>query len=210
MARVVTAALGVGGAPLTAQSRGPQPTTPRAQGVSFAFTRYAAGGSLSAYLAQRIGPGMVLAGAVGNLHTHRRTAIIGGGTHLALSEGVGLTALLAGAGATDGSTARLYLLPRLTAGRLLVTATGAVYQPLDGRSRRQASINPLTATLHLTRGVRAGFAATVEGSEARPASAGAGPAVQLRLGGGTLSIEAILGALHSSTEVRVSWVHPKA
>ena len=74
--------LGAIGATLAAQS--PQ-TAPRVRGVSFAYAGYTAGGSLSLYLAQRIGPGMVLTGAVGNPETGYRAFILGGGTHLHLS-----------------------------------------------------------------------------------------------------------------------------
>jgi hypothetical protein len=137
-ARVILGMLGAVNVPLAAQSA---QTAPRVRGVSFAYAGYKAGGSLSLYLAQRIGSGMVLTGAVGNTETGYRAFIIGGGTHLRLSASAGLTALVAGASTTDGPSARLYLLPKVTAGSFVVSATAAANQPLGGESRRWAAID---------------------------------------------------------------------
>lgn len=194
--------LGAIGATLAAQS--PQ-TAPRVRGVSFAYAGYTAGGSLSLYLAQRIGPGMVLTGAVGNPETGYRAFILGGGTHVRLSASAGLTALVAGAGTTDGPSARLYLLPKVTAGRLVVSATAAAYQPLGGRSRRRASVDPLTAAVRLTSRVSAGVVATIEAVDGRSPSTGIGPAVHLQLPGGTLSIELVAERPASRVELRGSF-----
>src|SRR5512134_3735620 len=97
------------GAPLGGQS----PAPPRVQGVDFLVARYVATGSASLYSASRVGPGMVVTGVVGNPRTEYRAVVFGGGTRLTLGRGAGVTAVLGGADATDGPSARLYLMPRL-------------------------------------------------------------------------------------------------
>lgn len=201
-ARIILGMLGAVNVPLAAQSA---QTAPRVRGVSFAYAGYRAGGSLSLYLAQRIGSGMVLTGAVGNPETGYRAFILGGGTHLRLSASAGLTALVAGASTTDGPSARLYLLPKVTAGRFVVSATAAANQPLGGESRRWAAVDPLTAAVRLTSRVSAGPVATIEAAEGHALRAGVGPGVQLRLPGGTLSIEAVAERPPSRVKFRGSF-----
>jgi hypothetical protein len=151
--------------------------------VDFLAARYTAAGSASLYAARRVGHGMVVAGAIANPRTDYRAVVVGGGTDLVLGPGTGVTAVLAAAGATDGASARLYVMPRLAAGRLALTATAA-YQPLGGESLRQAALNPLTMALRVTPALQLGAAATLEMADGRLPPAGLGPSVQLRVPGG--------------------------
>ena len=187
--------------PGRAQTR-PACATPCARGVDFLAARYTAAGSASLYAARRVGHGMVVAGAIANPRTDYRAVVVGGGTHLMLGPGTGITAVFAAAGATDGPSARLYLMPRLAAGRLGLTATATAYQPLGGESLRQAALNPLTMALRVTPALQLGAAATVEMVDGRLPRAGLGPSVQLRLPGGRLAVEVLAVGVRTRSEVR--------
>jgi hypothetical protein len=173
--------------PIAAQSRTAR-ATPCARGVDFLAAR-------------RVGHGMVVAGAIANPRTDYRAVVVGGGTDLVLGPGTGVTAVLAAAGATDGASARLYVMPRLAAGRLALTATAA-YQPLGGESLRQAALNPLTMALRVTPALQLGAAATLEMADGRLPRAGLGPSVQLRVPGGRLAVEVLAVGVRTKSEVR--------
>lgn len=192
------------GAPLGGQA----PALPRLQGVDFVAGRYVASGSASLYAGNPAGAGMMVTGVVRNERTEYRAVVVGGGTRLALGRGAGVTAILAGADATDGRSARLYVMPRLAAGRLVVTATATAFQPLGGRSVRQAAVNPLTVAVRITPRLQAGVAAVLEMKDARPAAAGLGPSVGLRVPGGTLTIEAMVVGRRTRPEVRAAFSAP--
>jgi hypothetical protein len=66
----------------------------------------------------------------------------------------------------------------------------------------EAAINPLTVALRVGPGLQAGVAAALEMKEGRPAAAGLGPSVRLRVPGGTLSIEAVAAGVRTRPVVR--------
>ena len=186
------------GAALRAQA----PAPPRVQGVDFLAARHVATGSGAIYAARRVGLGMVVTGIVRNPRTTYRAVVVGAGTRLVLGRSAGVTAIIAGADATDGHTARLYLMPRLAAGRLIVAATATAYHPLGGESVAQAAVNPLTVALRVRPWLQAGVAAALDMKAGRPAVAALGPSVQLRVAGGTLTIEAVAAGVRTRPEVR--------
>lgn len=176
-------------------------TGARFVGTSFVLVHYDAGGSLSAYGAKRFGAGMVVVGIVGNPNTAYRAVLVGGGTRLVLGAHAGVTALLAGQDATAGASVRLYVLPEATLGRVQVSATGALKQPL-GAGRREASIDPLTLSLRLNGILRVGVAGLVSVAERRPVDWGVGPSVAFRVLGGFVSLEIVSRVQREHPEVR--------
>jgi len=162
---------------------------PRVVGVDFLVARYTAGATASAYAARRAGAGMAVVGMTFNPETRQRAVIVGGGTHLRLARGTGVTLIVAGASATDGTSLRFYALPSMRAGRVALTATATAYDPLTGTARRKAAIDPLTLSVRLTRGLRLGISGVLNAKQGRLPDFGGGPHVQMRVPGGSLSVE---------------------
>jgi len=182
------AVLGPGRSRLPAQAPEPRP---RLDGASFFVARYTAGSSGSLYAAGRLGAAMVVGGVVHNPRTRYRAVVVGSGTRIQFGSGNSMTVILAGAAATDGASVRVFALPRFVTGPVVVNGTAAVYQPVTGSGVRRAYIDPLTASVRIAPGLRAGISALISADQRRPIVLGAGPSAQVRVPGGILSLELI-------------------
>jgi hypothetical protein len=187
--------------PLAGQTGAPSSVGLR--GMNFVVARHTVGGSTSLYVGQRIGRGILVGGGTRNPRTRNHAVVLGGGTQLAAGRGIRLTAIAAFAEASDGSSLRLYLLPRIVTGRVSVTATASAYQPVGGDALAQASINPATVVYRISRRVKAGGAVALDAVRGRRGRAGAGPTIQVRLPRGELSLEAI--ASREKRELRLGF-----
>lgn len=159
------------------------------EGTRFALVQAASAGSVALYATEGMGPVMVMAGGVTTPATGYRAVVLGGGTRLRVGSASGVVALGGVAHATNGRSARLYLLPSVTAGRLNVAATATALLPLGGSSRREASLNPLAVTWSLGPAVAGGAAVAVKAVEGSPARTAAGPAIRLQTPAGALSAQ---------------------
>jgi hypothetical protein len=195
----ITAALLLAlGAPLAGQAL-------RFTGVDFVVARYAASGSVSRYAARRVGPGMIMGGVVANPRTLPATAVVGVGTDWRPWRRADVVAIVAGADAGDGASARLYLLPRFSIGRVGVSATATAYHPIGGAGPRQAAVNPLTVAVRVAPGLHAGLVATLETREGRFPVAGLGPGAQWRGRGWALTVETTAAGVRAPLEVRAAF-----
>jgi hypothetical protein len=201
LAAAAIVAVHTGSTELRAQALAPR-AVPRIAGTSFLMARYKAGASFSLYAAQRLGAGMVLAGVVGNPETGYRAVILGGGTHVRLGRRDGVTVLLGGAQASDGTFLRLYVLPKFATGRMLAKATGTFKQPLGGKGLRDAAVDPLTVSLRVSAVLRVGLSGVLSVAERRPVDWGMGPSANVRVPGGSVALEIISRAGLHRLEVR--------
>lgn len=195
--------LGPGSIRLPGQA--PEPgVAPHLVGASFFVTRYTARASASFYVAGRVGAAMAVGGLVYNPSTRYRAVVVGSGTKVQFGSGNAVTVILAGAAATDGASIRAYALPRFAAGPVLINGIAAVYQPVTGSAVRRAYLDPLTVSVSVVPGLRAGISALVIADQQRPVVLGAGPSAQVRVPGGLLSLELIPTTGPHRLEVRAA------
>jgi hypothetical protein len=160
-------------------------------GASFVVLQYKTGSTVSLYAARRVGAGMAVGGLVGRPGSNSRTAVAGLGTRIRFSPGAAAIVILAGATGSDGESLRLYVLPKVTAGRIALTGTTAVYQPLGGAGARLASLDPLTLSVRVVGRVRAGIAGVATARSGRGLTFGAGPSLRVPASGGTFALELV-------------------
>ena len=202
LATLTFAALGWCGGPLWGQATPPDSTTSR-RITGFVIARYVDDGTRSLYGAQRVGPVMLLGGPVRNTRTDVTTTVLGVGAMSRSRGSVRLSAFVAGARSSEGSSLRLYLLPSATLGPVAANATVAAYQPLgSGEGVAQAAVNPLTVALPVAPRVKSGLATIVDVAEGRLVRTSAGPYATVRVPGGALSVEWMTWRHHSRREVR--------
>lgn len=197
-------------APATAAPPPPPPSphpspVRRLAGASFVVARYKAGSSVSVYASSRLGAGMAVAGVVGKPNSTNWAFVAGAGTRIRFAPHAGMTVILGAATATNGTSLRLYLLPKLATGSVLLTATTGAYQPLAGDGRRQFAIDPLTVSVRLTDRIRAGLSTVLSLSEGRRATVGAGPTVQMAVPGGAVSLELVALSGSGHPQLRTSF-----
>jgi hypothetical protein len=160
------------------------------------------GSTGSLFVARRVGPGMAVAGIIANPVTHYSAFVVGTGTRVRLASSAGATVMVAGASASDGSSLRIYVIPALGLGRVVVNAITASYQPLSGRNRAQLLVDPVLVTAPVTRGVRAGLAGVFVATHGVPPDYGVGPSLQVRVPGGALGLELVARHRRAGPELR--------
>jgi len=183
----------------------PTPHLPRLTGTSFAVARYKAGSSASLYVASHIGAGMIVAGVVHQPRGNLQTIVIGSGTRARLSRSSAVTVILAGAIAPGGTSLRLYAMPRVTTGLATFSGIAAVYQPLGGRGVQQAIVDPLTVSVPVIFGARAGLTAMIATAERSRPDFGLGPSALVRVPGGAMTVELVARTRSSRLQLRSSF-----
>src|SRR5678816_2486189 len=135
---------------------------PRVRGESFVYAGHSTTGVTSLYGAARMGSGLVLVGMVVNRETNSYTAIAGAGTRVRFGVHASTGLIAAGARTRDDFQARLYVMPRASAGVFRLNALGLVSQPLGSSASRKVSLNPLTLAVRVTPKFQLGASASLE------------------------------------------------
>ncbi len=177
---------------------------PAAAGAqSFIFSRYATATSFSLYGGYGPGRGFGFVGLVQNPRSGYRESLVGAGWRVG-TKGA-LTVALAAASASDGWYAQLYVLPSLAIGPLAASTTIEVYEPLDDRGARQFYFNPLTIVAPLAGGVAVGGTGLFFSQAGTVPGYGAGPALQVRIPRGSVTLDLIAGRRPMRDEMRLSF-----
>jgi hypothetical protein len=171
---------------------------------SFALARYTTSGSASLYTAVRVGPTLALGGVVANTRTNSYTTLLGVGARARFAHSVSARVFIAGARTPADFQARLYVLPRATAGRVTMSAIGMFAQPLRSDGAHQISANPLSLGLRITPGLHVGSSLVLDQVQHRPLRSAAGPGVQLRFRGVALSVDALRWRRAGGDELRAT------
>ena len=174
----------------------------RFRGESFVLARYGTGGVASLYVATRVDRSSMLAGASKARQAHGVTSIIGVGTRLRLAPSVSTGMFIALARTPDDYQARLYVLPKVVAGRAALSAIGLLARPAD--AGRQFSVNPVTAAVRITSWLHAGGAVVAEHIGQKTARTTAGPAAHLRIRSAVMSVEALGASTRAQPDLRLS------
>ena len=170
---------------------------------SFIFSRYATATSFSLYGGYGPGRGFGVVGLVQNPRSGYRESLVGAGWRVG-TKGA-LAVALAAASASDGWYAQLYLLPSLAVGPLAASSTIEVYEPLDDRGARQFYLNPLTIVAPVARGVAVGATGLFYSQVGTVPGFGAGPALQVRIPRGSVTVDLIAGRRPMRDEMRLSF-----
>lgn len=171
-------------------------------GPSFVFVRYATRTSLALYAGYGRGPWFGFAGLVQNPRTEYRESLLGFGRRLKQPLGT-LTIGLAGADARDSRYAQVYVLPSLTAARVSLDISLAVYLPLESRGAVQYYLNPLSLLGRLSKRVQVGVTYLYFGQVDTPTGHGIGPAFRMGIPNGTITLDLVrqLKNVHQETRI---------
>jgi hypothetical protein len=159
---------------------------------SFLFARYSTESSSAVYSAFGFGKVGLLLGAVKNPRDGYHEVLAGMFSQVAWGQQSTAVAF-ALANASDSNYLQGYLAPSFVAGRLLVSGTVEVYEPLQSAGSRQLYVNPLTAVVALGPRVSGGGVYSIGlAAGTRPEHRG-GPLIQVRIPRGSVSLGWLLG-----------------
>ncbi len=176
----------------------------RAGGSSFMWARHATQSSSSLYAVSNLGTVSVVAAMVQNLRTGYRE-VLGGVLSTLSYDRQAITVALAYADASDGSYLQTYLLPDLRAGVLSLTAAVEWYVPLDRAGTRQLYVNPVMVLARVRPWLAFGGSYALGMAAGALAKHRAGPAVELRMALGAITVELLRGVELSRNEVRIAF-----
>ncbi len=176
----------------------------RAGGSSFVWARYATQSASSLYAVRDLGPVSVVAAMIQNLRTGYRE-VLGGVLSTFSYDGQGITVAVAYANASDASYLQTYLLPDLRAGVFSLTAAVEWYVPLDRAGTRQLYVNPVMVLARVRPWMAFGGSYALGIAAGALAKQRAGPAVELRITPGAITVELLRGVERSRNEVRIAF-----
>jgi hypothetical protein len=215
-----TLALAVGGWFLASEGGGLRAQEDAGASVStaapnFLFTRYGTRNASVLYAGFGLGRVGMFFGIVDNPRSGYEELIAGVNTQWSRSTPGASRSLLLGLAATrasDGDYAQIYIIPSYGRGRFSATGTLELYQPIDGAfggafeegGVQQAELNPLQIFWRLDERWSVGTAYVLSISEgAQPKDRG-GPAVQVAVPRGTVTVEYLAGLRRAKDELRIS------
>jgi hypothetical protein len=176
----------------------------RAGSGSFALARYTTSGAASLYTAIRVGHALALGGLVANTRTNSYTTLLGVGARARFTRNASARVFVAGAHTPTDVQARVYVLPKASAGPLTMSAIGMFAQPFRSDGAHQISANPLSLGLRVSPALHVGASLVADQVQHRPLRSAAGPSAQVRLPHLTLSVDALRWRRAGGDELRVT------
>ena len=183
------------------------PAPARAQsaaGPSFLIFRYASQSSLGMYSGYTAGPVIVVVGMLHNPRSSYREIMGAVGRRVAAANGNGVMIAPAIAYTNTGWYSQLYFVPDVRVGRLTVSGTLQLAQPLSERGSQAAYISPGNALFNVGGGISVGAAYYAGLERGSLPSHGAGPAIQRAVPHGSITLELVKGIAAASDEVRLT------
>lgn len=175
-----------------------------AGGSSFMWARHATRSSSSLYAVSDLGRVSVVAAMVQNLRTGYRE-VLGGVLSTLSYDRQAITVALAYADASDASYLQAYLLPDFRAGVFSLTAAVEWYVPLNWAGTRQLYVNPVMVLARVRPWLAFGGSYALGMAAGALAKHRAGPAVELRMAPGAITLELLRGVERSRNEVRIAF-----
>lgn len=175
----------------------------RLQAPSFVFARYASGSASALYAVRGLGHFGGLVAMVQNPETRYRELIIGSFTQLNWSRHSVLIAL-AYADATESQYLQAYVAPSFAIGRVALSGTIELYEPLGRAGTRQLGINPASLVLRVNERLWVGGTYTVSLSENAIPEHRGGPVLEWAMGRSTLRLELLERTAGKTVEVRAA------
>lgn len=171
--------------------------------AGFIDVRYATHTSLTLYAGFNVGTTLLIAGMVRNPRSDY-SEIVGG---VARDVGARTSArvAIAGAYASDGWYAQLYVLPSTTVGPVKLSGLLLGYLPLDSRGARQFYVNPLSAAVPVSGRLALGGSYTLGTQAGLAAVQRAGPMLQLATSRFTMNAILLGGINGAADELRVGF-----
>lgn len=173
-----------------------------AAGPSFMIFRYASSSSLAMYAGYHAGRVLFVTGLLHNPRSAYQEAMGGIGKPFTGRAG-SLIVATAIAYTNTGWYAQGYLIPSFTLGRLRLDATAEIAQPFSPRGTRGFFVSPGNVMIDVTPHLRFG-AAYYDDIEAGSAAAHtAGPAVQVLVPSGSITLDVVKSLSHAADEVHL-------
>lgn len=170
----------------------------------FVYLRYGAHSPEYAFASYSFGTPAVMVGIISDAAAGYDEVQAGAGVNLYAPSGNGAAFYAMGSRATDSWYLELYALPTLTAGRLSVTSFAGTYVPLEDAGVRQVFVDPVTALVRVAPRLSLGASSSWYKVDGYPGKLGAGPALQVAIPRGSVTVDALRGLAHFRDEVRVT------
>lgn len=174
--------------------------SPRSNG--FIDFRYASHTSLTLYGGYDLGGPLLLVGMVQNPRTEYRE-IVGGVARPVGGGRASATIAIAGAYASDGWYAQLYVLPALSLGPVSVSGLLLAYEALEEEGARQFYVNPLSVLVPVAPRVRLGGSYVLATQAGTASKHSAGPTLQFSTAAWTATLSGLIGIGATTNEVRM-------
>lgn len=173
-------------------------------GPSFLIFRYASQSSLGMYSGYSAGRAIVVVGMLHNPRSAYREIMGAVGTRVAASNGNGVMIAPGIAYTNTGWYSQLYFVPDVRVGRLAISGTLQLAEPLSARGARAAYISPGNALFNVGGGIAVGAAYYGGIERGSLPSHGAGAAIQRAVPHGSITLELVKGVVVASDEVRLT------
>ncbi len=171
----------------------------QAAGPSFMIFRYASVSSLAMYSGYHAGSFLIVTGLLHNPRTAYQEAMGGIGRPFAAGPG-SVTVATAVAYTNSGWYTQAYVIPSFKVGPLRLDATAELAQPLSSRGTRGFFVSPANAMIDVSPRVRLGAAYYDDIEAGSFAAHTAGPAVQVMVPSGSITLDWVKSLTHASDE----------
>jgi hypothetical protein len=198
-----TAPLALLGALLLPRPAGAQDSA-QASHPWFVYLRDGGRSPLYAFAGYSFGRPVVMAGVILDTPNDYTEYIAGAGVNLFSTSGTGASLFVLGSKASDSWYLEMYALPSASRGRCNATGFAGLYVPLEAQGVGQYFLDPVTLLCRLNGRIALGGSYTVYKIAGLPARQGAGPAVQVTIPSGTLTLDALETLANFTREVRLT------
>lgn len=174
-------------------------------GPSFLIARYASRSAMGMYAGYAAHSAMFVVGLLHNPRTSYREIMAGVGMPLRFSADATVTVASAMASTDTGWYTEFYVIPSLHRGPVRFDATVEAEQPWNARGSRAVYVSPANFLVDVHRGVAVGLGYYGSSEAGSGASHALGPALQLAVPRGSVTLELIKGVLAAEDEARVTF-----
>jgi len=170
----------------------------------FVYLRDGGKSPLYAFASYSFGRPIVMAGVIVDSPNHYTEYLAGAGVNLFAANGNGTSLLALGSKASDSWYLEVYALPSAARGRLSATGFAGLYVPLQAPGVGQYFLDPVTLLWRLHARIAVGGSYTVYKIAGLPARHGAGPAVQVTVPPGSVTLDALAPLANFTRELRLT------
>jgi hypothetical protein len=170
----------------------------------FVYLRDGGKSPLYAFASYSFGRPIVMAGVIVDSPNHYTEYLAGAGVNLFAANGNGTSLLALGSKASDSWYLEVYALPSAARGRLSTTGFAGLYVPLQAPGVGQYFLDPVTLLWRLHARIAVGGSYTVYKIAGLPARHGAGPAVQVTVPPGSVTLDALAPLANFTRELRLT------
>ena len=170
----------------------------------FVYLRDGGKSPLYAFAGYSFGRPAVMAGVIVDTPNDYTEYVAGAGVNLFAANGNGTSLFALGSKASDSWYLEVYALPSVSRGRCGATGFAGLYLPLEAQGVGQYFLDPVTLLCRVHARIAVGGSYTIYKIAGLPAREGAGPALQVTLPPGSLTLDALASLANFTRELRLT------